>query len=74
MFWPQRLFPNFDGALEQRVGLGVSAEPLIHVGQVVEACGYVGMVRTKRLLADCKRPFARRLHLAKAALILVDLG
>jgi hypothetical protein len=44
MFRAERLLPNFDGAPEQRIGLGVSAEPFIYVSQVVEACCHVGMV------------------------------
>ena len=74
MLRAQRLLPDLDGALEQLVGLGVAAEPLVQVRQVVHARGHVGMVRAERLLADGERALARVLHLGEAALVLVDLG
>jgi hypothetical protein len=74
MLRAQRLLPDLDGALEQLVGLGVAAEPLVQMRQVVHAGGHVGMVRAERLLADGERAPARVLHLGEAALVLVDLG
>src|SRR4051812_2905414 len=48
----QALLEDRDGALEERLGLGVAVGGLVEPGEVVEPGGEVRMVRPERLLAD----------------------
>ena len=52
MLWSERRLTYGDGALVERLGLGIAALGLIQLGQVVEASRDFGMLRPERLLPD----------------------
>ena len=52
MIWREGLLDNRDGALEERLGLGVAAGVLVELGEVVEPDGEVGVLGAEGLLAD----------------------
>ena len=57
----ERLFADIEGALQQRLGLGVAALQAIQITKVIEHPGNVGVIGTERLLIDGKG--ARQLRL-----------
>ena len=71
MVGAQRLLPDRQRALVERLGLGVAALRVVEYGQVVEARGDVGVVGSQRLLPDRQRALVERLGLGVAALVLV---
>ena len=68
MIGTQRLLPDRQRPLVQRLGVGVTALILVEDGQIVQDCRYVGMVGAERLLLDRQRPLVQRLGLRITAL------
>ena len=64
MLGAERLLADRDGALEERLGLGVAAGGLVELGEVVEPAGEVGVLGAERLLADRDGALEERLGLA----------
>ena len=67
MVGAERLLADGQGALEERLGLGVVALRTVQLRQVVEAGGGVGMVGAERLLADGQGALVERLGLGVLA-------
>ncbi len=74
MVWTERILPNGEGALEERLGLGVAALVLVHLGQVAERRRDIGVVWTERLLPNGEGTLEERLGLGVAALDSVQFG
>ena len=55
MLWPERLFPNCQRALVERLGLGIFALIVEQPRQVVEAQSQIGMLWPERLFPNCER-------------------
>jgi hypothetical protein len=64
----ERLLVDREGALEERLGVGIAALIGVQHGEVVEVGGDVGMVRSERLLVDRDGAFEERLGVGIAAL------
>ena len=71
---PERLLPDRQRALEERLGFGILALGLVQSGEVVEALADVGMRRPERLLHDRQGALIERLGLAVEALGAVQFG
>ena len=69
----QRLLANGQRALEQRLGLGESALPLIECGQIVQHRCDLDAVETRSLFHQRNGALVERLGLVVAALIGMDL-
>ena len=67
MVGAERLLADGQGALVERLGLGVVAHRLVQPRQVVEAGGGVGMLGAERLLADGQGAPVERLGLRVVA-------
>ena len=65
----ERLLPDRQRALVERLGVGVLALVLVHDGQVVEGRGHVGVVCAERLLLDRQRALVERLGVGVLALL-----
>ena len=70
MLRPQRLLPDPQRPLVERLRFGVLALGMIKHRQVVEAGGHVRVLRPQRLLPDPQRPLVERLGLAVASALM----
>ena len=68
MLGAERLLPDRERALIERLGLGVAALGIVEHGQVVEARRHLGMLGAERLLPNGERALIERLGLGVAAL------
>src|SRR5687768_17403972 len=55
------LFPNLEGPLKQRLGLGVLLLIIVKGGKVVEADGHMGMIRAEGFFPNLERALVQRL-------------
>jgi hypothetical protein len=55
MVWLKSFLPDCQCPLEKRLGLRIPALAVINRPQIVEAPGYVGVLRLQRLFADRQR-------------------
>ena len=69
MVWPKSLFSNRQRALEERLGLGVFALGAVKYPQVIEAPGYVGMLRAESILSNRQRALIKRLGFGVPTLV-----
>ncbi len=67
MLRPEGLLPDRQGALVERLGLGVLALVVVEQRVIVEAVGYIPMVRPEGLLPERQRPLVERLCLGVLA-------
>ena len=74
MVGAERLLAQRQGALVQRLGLGVAALALVQKGEVVERGADRGVVGAERLLGDRQGALVQRLGLGGAALAVVQHG
>src|SRR5207245_753579 len=74
MVGAERLFPNRQGALVERLGFGIVAFLPIELRQIVEAVRNIRMVGAQRLVADRQRAFVERLSFGVKVLGPVELG
>ena len=68
MLGAQRLLPDGERPLVERLGLRIGARGSVEHGEIVEARGRVGMLGAQRLLPDGERPLIERLGLRIGAL------
>ncbi len=68
----ERLFPNRQRTLVERLRLGETALGSVEVREVVERLRNVGMGSTERVFPDRKRTFEERLRLSETTLVRVE--
>ena len=74
MIAPGRCLASSQGALVQRLGLGVSALSALDQGEIVERGRHVGMGHAQRRLLNSQRTHGDRLGVGISGLGLVDDG
>src|ERR1700738_4957383 len=72
MFAPERLFPNGQRTLVQRLGLGVAAFVVIEQSQTVQRSCDIGMIAPERLFPNGQRTLVQRPGLGVAALAVIE--
>ena len=72
MLGTERLLPDGERALIERLGLRVLALGMVEQRQVVEARGHIGMLGAEGLLPDGERALIERLGLRVLALGMVE--
>src|SRR5260221_13535415 len=70
----ERLLPDREGAIVERLRLGVAAQCLVQPSEVVEARSDVRMLRAERLLPNSEGALVKRLRLGVVAQRLPQIG
>src|SRR5437773_1784843 len=68
MLWTEGLLRDLQGALRQRLGLGVLAQGAVNLGQIVETGGCDPMLCAKAFFSEPQRSFRYRESLSILAL------
>ena len=72
MIAPERLFPNGQRTLVQRLGVGVAALAAIQRSQIVQRRCDIGMIAPERLFPNGQRTLVQRLGVGVAALAVIQ--